>query len=295
MKNEENKGLQFRIVYPDGKVDKLVVDSDNVLVGSGAHCEIRLPREKAAVEHVAVTMVGGGVHAQARALDPLPTVNGSGFMQSPLLADAAMGIGDVQIFVEVVSIEGGADVIRKNAQKTSPITYVAALLAIPLAGYILLVDEEDGTSAPAPKDVPALWGEPVRTCREQAPDQALASAIERKVVAEGRRERRPFHVQDGVAAVPIFETAAACFTQAGKPDLAKDAEADAVNLRARVTEDYRAHQVRLEHALTVQDFPTAQKEVRVLRAFTEGLGGSYVVWLSNLERQLKLRQSRKDS
>jgi hypothetical protein len=47
--------------------------------------------------------------------------------------------------------------------------------------------------------------------------------------------------------------------------------------------------VRLEHALTVEDYVSAQKEVRVLLQFTEGKSGDYVTWLSNLERKLKIK------
>jgi hypothetical protein len=112
-------------------------------------------------------------------------------------------------------------------------------------------------------------------------------------MAEAKRERRPFHVQDGVAAVPLFETASACFRAAGQAAAAGDLASAASTLRTKVNEDYRAHQVRLEHALTVNDLATAQKEVQVLRAFTEGKVGPYVVWLSNLDRKLQLIRGRK--
>jgi len=125
-------------------------------------------------------------------------------------------------------------------------------------------------------------------------DQALALALEKKVVAEGKRERRPFHVQDGVAAVPLFETVSACFRVANDATSAQNASSAAAQLRAKIDEDYRAHQVRLEHALNVNDLATAQKEVSVLRAFTEGKSGPYVQWLSNLDRKLQQKVGRKE-
>ena len=82
-------GLEFRIRHPDGRQEQLVVDSDRVLIGSGAHCEIRLPASEAAVEHVLVTFLGGGVFATARALSPAPTINGSPFTQAPLTSPVA--------------------------------------------------------------------------------------------------------------------------------------------------------------------------------------------------------------
>src|SRR5262249_36850842 len=151
------------------------VDSDRVLIGSGAHCEIRLPAAEAAVEHVLVTFLGGGVFATARALSPAPTINGSPFTQAPLLAESTLGAGQVQILVSVVDVVDNAKVVKKKAEKTSPLTYVLALIAVPLSLYIILDDPPaDPTSGKdKPKDVPALWAAPVTTCPQRAADQAL--------------------------------------------------------------------------------------------------------------------------
>jgi len=296
--SEAIQGLTIAIRFPDGRAEKLVIDTDRVLVGSGAHCEVRLPPEVAAVEHVELSLkgAGAGVHAQARAMHPLPTINGTGFTQTPVSPDAVIGIGQVQIWASQTLIADDTNVIRKKAQTTSPMTYVLALIALPLAAYILLLDDAQERSAAAPTEVPALWGAGANeaSCPQNAPDQALALAQEKRLVAEGKRERRPFHVQDGVAAVPLFETAAACFRTAGQAMAASDMTSAAATLRTKVNEDYRAHQVRLEHALTVSDLPTAQKEVATLRAFTEGKAGPYVVWLSNLERRLQLKLGRNE-
>lgn len=289
------QGLRFHLRHPDGRAEVLTVDSDRVLIGSGAHCEIRIPAEQAAVEHVEVTMTPGGAYAQARALDRLPTINGVEFMQTPVLDGAVVGVGAVQITISVVEIQDNPDVIKKKAEKTSPMTYVLAIVAVPLALYVIFTDDDAQVSKKMPKDVPALWSEPVKTCQVAAADQAAALASEKWVLAEGKAERRPFRVQDGVLAVPLYEQAAACFKVAGDGDRAKDANEAADSLRRKVGEDYRAHQVRLEHALAVNDLQTALKEVKVLRAFTEGASGDYVVWLGNLDRQLALKLGEKKS
>jgi len=290
------QGLRFHLRHPDGRAEVLTVDSERVLIGSGAHCEIRLPGEHAAVEHVEVTMTPGGAYAQARALDRLPTINGVEFMQTPVLDSAVLGIGAVQIQISVVEIEDNPNVIKKKTEKTSPMTYVLALVAIPLSLYVIFADEGSGTvSKKMPQEKPALWAEPVKTCPVQAPDQAGALASEKWVVAEGKAERRPFRVQDGVLAVPLYETAAACFRTAGDEERTKGATEAASNLRAKVGEDYRAHQVRLEHALSVNDLPMAHKEVKILLAFTEGQSGPYVEWLSQVDRQLQLKLGEKKS
>lgn len=289
------QGLRFHLRHPDGRAEVLTVDSDRVLIGSGAHCEIRLPGEHAAVEHVEVTMTAGGAYAQARALDRLPTINGVEFMQTPVLDSAVLGIGAAQIQIAVVQIEDNPNVIKKKTEKTSPMTYVLALVAAPLALYVIFADEGSSSVKKMPTEKPELWAEPVKTCQVQAQDQAAALASEKWVLAEGKAERRPFRVQDGVQAVPLYEAAAACFRTAGDEDRAKGATDSATMLRDKVNEDYRAHQVRLEHALSVNDLPMAHKEVKILLAFTEGQSGPYVEWLSNIDRQLQLKLGEKKS
>ncbi len=284
-------GLEFRIRYPDGRQEQLVVDSDRVLVGSGAHCEIRLPATEAAVEHVLVTFLGGGVFATARALSPAPTINGSPFTQAPLLAESMLGVGQVQLLVGVVDIADNANVIKKKTERTSPMTYLLAAIAVPISLYIILDEPPaDPTSAKdRPSEVPTLWASAAPACPQKATDQAVTFARDKRVIAEGKRERSPFHVQDGVAAVPLFQTAAACFRQGGDGGAARDMDGAAARLKKSLEEDYRAHQMRLEHAVLVRDLRTAQKEVKVLLAMLAGQTGPYVVWLSNLDRRLALK------
>ena len=46
--------LRFQIRHPNGQVEHLNVDGERVMIGSGAHCEIRLPVDQAALESVLV-------------------------------------------------------------------------------------------------------------------------------------------------------------------------------------------------------------------------------------------------
>jgi hypothetical protein len=284
-------GLEFRIQHPDGRAEQLVVDSDRVLIGSGAHCEIRLPAADASIEHVLVTFLGGGVYAQARALSPPPMINGSPFTQATLLPASVLGVGKVQMTINVVEIAETAKVIRKKKESTSPLTYVLGVAGL-IVAYLLqsgyFDPAKDGPGA-VPKEIPPLWAAAAATCPQRAPDQALGFARDKKVVAEGKRERSPFHVQDGVAAVALFETAAACFRIGEDGGTAKEMDAAAEKLKKSLNEDYRAHQMRLEHALSVSDASTAQREVKTLLAMLAGQAGPYVVWLSNLDRRIALK------
>jgi hypothetical protein len=288
------KGLRIELRYPNGHTERMTIDADSIVVGSGAHCEIRLPPEHAAVEHVAISLVGGGVYAQARSLDPHPTINGSGFVRTPVLPDSVLGVGAVQLRVEAVTLTEQAVVVHKRVQRMSPLTYVLVAIGLPFSAYAILAGNPNEGPQQAPGLPPALWGDPVRSCPQSTRDAALAMAVEKMTLANGKRERRPFSVEDGVAAVPLFETAAACFTAAGQGGAAAEAARSATDLRNNVNDDYRVHQVRLEHALTVHDWSGARKEVKVLRSFVQGKQSTYDVWLSNLDRQLALKLANKD-
>lgn len=284
--------LRFDIRHAEGRTESLLLDADRVLIGTGAHCEIRLPLDQGAVEHVALEVAGGIVRAQARAFEPQATINGVPFMEAQLAPDGVLVIGRTEFRVAPAAAGEGEQVVKKAAQKTSPLTYLLVLIALPLAGYVILADDSSDAQAKAAPVAPELWGPPETKCPQSDPAKALAFARDKRGVAEGKRERRPFHVQDGVGAVPIFETTAACLRLAGDSEGADDSTAAAQALRRQVAEDYRTHRVRLDHALSVDDWKTAQHEVRMLLAFTDGKQGDYVTWLSILDRRLRLQHGR---
>lgn len=287
-------GLKFFIRQPDGRVEQLAVESDRVLIGSAGHCEIRLPLDQAKPEHVLLQVTPTGVYAQARAFDPQPTLNGVPFTQTVVMQNAVLGVGLCQITIEATELlgaQGGSDKGAKDEKKLSPVTYVGVAIAVPALVLILTAGGGDNGPGPPPTKVPELWG-PVETqCPQKNPDAAFAYARDQKAMADGKRERRPFRVQEGVAAVPLYERAAACFRVSGGANAAYADECStaAKKLRASIAEDYRTHQVRLEYARSREYWPIAQHEVTVLLAMLDGKQGEYVTWLSNLDRSLRVK------
>ncbi|HEY2513792.1 MAG TPA: hypothetical protein VGI39_23150, partial [Polyangiaceae bacterium] len=271
---------------PNASGQQLTVPFNKVVIGSGAHCEVQLPQEHAAVEHVELTLVNGRVYARARVFDPAPTIGGSPFVQTFVEPGVAIGVGPFRIVAAPTAVAGKGEGRAAPSTLKSPVFLGGALLAVGLLAAVGL--KRNANAGVDIVQAPSLWGAVVASCPQSAQPQALALARERRLVAEGKRERRPFHVQDGVAAVGLFETASACFAAGGDSGAASETADDARTLRSKVQEDYHAHQVRLEHALLVNDSPTAQREVKVLRAFTDAASGPYVVWLSNLDRKLQL-------
>jgi hypothetical protein len=285
--------MRFQIRYPNGQIEQLQVEAERVLVGSGAHCEIRLPIDQAAMESVRVQRGAAGVYAEALSFDPPPTINNTPFSQAPLQAESILGVGQVQIYVSLSDEGKGARTVAKKEQKSNPVILVLGMIVALGGAYYILFDPTEPGPVPQPKEVPDLWDAPVTACaRTSSAEQAIAMARDKESIADARRERRPFHVQDGVAAVPLYETAAACFRQGGDAASATESANEAATLRKEMYDDFRTHRVRLEHALSIQDLMTSRKEVRTLLAFLEGRQGDYVTWLSNLDRKLKLKVGR---
>ena len=291
MAQQTSEGFELSIRGPAG-ASALTVQHNRVVIGSGAHCEVQLPVEHAAVEHVELTIVNGRVYAKARVFEPAPTIGGSPFVQTFVEPGVVLGVGPFRIIATPIAVAGADERPATRPLLRSPPVIGLALLTLFMLVAAAFKKNDAGTAATAV--APPLWGTPTTTCPQSAPAQALALANERETVAEGKRERRPFHVQDGVAAVGIFETASACFAAGGDADSAAAAARSAQVLREKVQEDYHAHQVRLEHALLISDYVVAQHEVKQLRAFTEATSGPYVVWLSNLDRRLQLEATTKE-
>ncbi|MCA9587806.1 MAG: hypothetical protein KC657_20930 [Myxococcales bacterium] len=286
--------LKFQIRHNTGQIEQINVETERVLIGSGAHCEIRLPLDQARVEHVLIELGPAGVFARALSFEPAPMINNIPFTQAPLPPESVLGVNQVQIQVMVAEGELGAGGSGQEKKKASPGALIALLLMLPAAGYLFLVDDEPtGMASAAPKQPPELWDAAGAQCPHTG-GQASAFAQEQMQIADAKRERRPFHVQDGIQAVPIYEKVATCFRAGGDPQSAALAEEASKYLRREITEDFRTRRVRLEHALAVQDYASAQKEVRILLQFVEGKTGDYVTWLSNLDRNLKLRVGRQD-
>ncbi len=285
---DERKGFRLLIRRPNAADEELHAQVERVIIGSAAHCEVRLPIESAAPEHVELTVSGGRIFARARAFEPAPTIGGSPFVQGFVDPGGEIAIGPVRIapsLTEGVSTRVAAEKGKSSSTMRLAVMGGAAavLLFMSLGG-----GGDDAMQGPGAGVLPPpLWGPAPTTCPQNSPTQALALAEERRRMGEGKRERRPFHLQDGVAAIPLFELASVCYMTAGDGALATTTAQAAKDLRTKVNEDYHAHQVRLEHAISVKDGATVWHEVAALLAMTDGLSGPYVSWLTNLQRAMR--------
>jgi hypothetical protein len=269
----------------------LVIHENRVLLGNAAHCDIRIAA--AAREHLVLLLDGKKVLAEARQSpgQPSPSHAGKALVRKALESGDVVVIAGTKITIELVD---RPDVGKKARTTRLATTLLAALAAVasPALLYTVLWPSGERPIGPPPAAAPVLFGRAPDACRVNDPAQAEALGNKLRALGELQRERHPFSLMDGLAAVGTFQAAATCLERAGRKDDAKGALDAATALRARIDHDYLVHRVRLEHALDIDDERSAKREVKVLRTLTTGRTGAYVDWLAIVERQLDARAAR---
>jgi hypothetical protein len=285
--------VRFRVGHADGRVDELMTEAPRVLIGAGSHCEIRLPIGAARVEHVLIQSTPAGWRASARSLDPAPTIDGIEFSEVPIRGDCVIGIGKIRIEVSPsTTLEGSQQVSRASGAR-NPRVFIYLALGVGCFIAMRVAAPQAKAAAHEPTNVPPLWTSASASCPQTAPDPALAAANARVNLALAKRERSPFRPDDGVAAVPLYESAAECFRVAGRADDAADATAAAARLRQDLADQFHVHRLRLQRAMATEQWVMAEHETSALLSFLPSDGGEYVTWLSNLRRKLQLQYGAK--
>jgi hypothetical protein len=294
------EALRFKVHHLGGRSEELIIETETIRIGSGAHCDVRLPLDQARFEHVVVRSTSEGILLSARAFDPPPTLDGIDFTETVLPPGAILHIHDTTIEISPVTRapEVPAADQRKRVKNLRPLV----ILALGIAAAVMMIAAKPRArdtvdDAPAAPDL--FTAEPA-TCPRSSAEAAESIAEAKLDLATIKRERSPFHAEDGVLAVPLYELAAACFRIAGKEEDERGASAAAAQLKVRVADEFRMHQVRLQYALKVKDWKMAQDEVRTLRDYAltaeasdgssqhGGARATYAVWLSNLDRKIEL-------
>ena len=281
--------LEVSVRYPDGTRRLLTVDAATALIGSGSHCEIRLPAEEAAVEQLRLSLDAAGLFGQVRSLQRSVTLNGVPFVEGRLLPDSLLSIGRVELTVAVIQTLVARGHTKKK-ESARPAIYALALLGLPLGFYLVLSQNVASSSLPNEVEPPPLFSNANATrCPERERDAALAIAAEELRRAEIARERSPFSGQDAVSAVTAFRRAAACFALANFEARAGDAVRQADTLERGVESEFHVHRVRLERALATKSYEEARTEVRLLLSYIGRRSGAYASWILSLDRQIELK------
>jgi hypothetical protein len=298
------EALRIKVLHFGGRSEELEVEAETIRIGSGAHCEVRLPLDQARFEHVVVRSTADGVLVSARAFDPPPTLDGVDFTETLLPPSAVLRIHQSAIEISPVTRSPEAPLTQQRKHAVGRRPAVILVLGIAASGLMFAAKPRARDASDEAPPAPQLFAAEAAVCPRSSAEAAQAIAEAKLDLATIKRERSPFHAADGVLAVPLFELAAACLRVAEKPEEERKAALAAEQLRARVSDEFRMHQVRLQYALKVKDWRMAQNEVRTLRDYAltaagpdgssvRGAQASYAVWLSNLDRKIELTQGNK--
>lgn len=269
--------------HTNGTCERTVTTGVRALVGSGAHCDLRLSPDQAAFEHVAIEMGPDGLRLQRLASSPPCTLDGAPFAVSTVTAAAELAIGSTLVRVERRSVEAPTE---KRKPAVGAIVR-ACVLGVLVGAVAVLVKMPRPTAEPPFAELPEIFGASAPACPRTDVAEARAIAEDRLAIADGARERSPFAAREAIAAAKAYDVAAACYRAAGDVEAAEEAAGIAREIEFDTRLELRARRLRLERMLAVGDVEIARQDVAVLRVMTEGHDGEYVSWLALVEQELK--------
>ncbi|HMA95254.1 MAG TPA: FHA domain-containing protein [Polyangiaceae bacterium] len=279
--------IKLEVLHPNGQRELAIIEGERAVIGSASHCDLRLPVDQAAPEHLVLSVRENTLHAELKARSPQAFLDGSFFSSGTVAQGSTLEIGRTRLFVVSISDPSAA---RRVGSKTNSrgIIQLLALAACVLIGASLL-REEDGGIPPQPSLDVALFTSPPASCAYSNPQEALAYATEQLDLANGKRERLPFVAQEGVAAAALYHTAATCFRQSDAIEQSRAAVQSAQAIEQELTDDFRARALRLSHLLQVEDYQLARRDLSVLSLMIQGKHGRMADWLKEITTQLKTK------
>ena len=281
--------IKFEIRYPNGQRGDVLIEGERAVIGSGAHCDVRLTMDQAAYEQLVVEAVGNTLRMEAKADQPAATMNGMTFSSGTLPPEAVIEVGGVRLMANLVFDGTQKQNSGPSSKKElSPASLLGLAVMVGALAFLSVWDGE-GKLAPAPTESPSLFGAPPLACPQSDAGQARAYAEEQLEVAESKRERLAFAAKDGVEAVHLYELAAACFRQGNDGAGTREAEAMASGIKESLGREFRTRNLRLSHTLKVEDYELAVSDWRVLHELVADSSGVYAEWLDDVATALEAR------
>lgn len=276
-------------VHRGGKVAVLDVQSDRALIGSGAHCDVRLAPDEAAIEQLAVEALDEAVHVRVLALQRPCLLNGAPFIEGRIPETATLELGGVLIRLKFVAGEVKAE-RRSGQSSTPPALQALALVGLAVGFYFVLGSRglEGSALGSAVVEPPPLALDEER-CPQTDRAAALVLADESLLAAEAKQERAPFYARDGIAAVRLFQRAGACYQLAGDGRAADEARAGAAALHGRLSDELHVRHVRLERLLAERRYADAKRESQLIAEYVADPATPYGQWLSAVVREGELQ------
>jgi hypothetical protein len=280
-------------LHRGAQVSMLEVQDDRALIGSGAHCDLRLAPDEAAVEQLVIEAVGGDeVYARVRAVQPICLLNGAPFLEGRLSPASLLELGGLALSVQRVERQ---DVARKPQRKrqsaTSPTIQALGLVAVALGLWHVLQPKQRNVGALTDEVKPPSGAVvEAQPCPVARPSGALELARQTLTEAESKRERAPFYPGDAALAVPLFARAASCFALASDEAAAQQARESAQAVAQLVADAIHVGHVRLERFLVGEQLVDARIQAQQLSELVADTSSDYSAWLASVLRECELRR-----
>ncbi len=273
----------FDIRHGDGRHERTHARASRIVVGSGAHCDVRLAADQAAGEHVLIECLPSGPEVRCIATSPPCHTEGNPLTTRALTDTLSLWVGATHLEITRAPITGSVNTRSVKVIMVAKVAILAALGAVTIA----VSGMNRAESLPASPRIPELFPKASAECPRVDAAEARALADDQRVNGDGARERSPFDPREARAAINSYEIASACYRLVQNASASDDAAQSARRIRDETTLDFRARRVRLDRLLLVKDYEVAMQDVIVLRALTDGQPGDYVQWLSTVAQDIR--------
>jgi hypothetical protein len=279
-----------------GAIQVLEVQADRALVGSGAHCDLRLAPDEAAVEQLVIEARDEEVHASVRSLEPQCRMNGAPFLEGRLTPDSLVEVGGVALRVVLAELKDTKKPVKRSSSATPPWVQALGLLGVGAGLFFATRTPEEADSVLAEAvSPPALFSTAAVACPQSDPAAARSLAEQEAEDAESKAERAPFYPGDGLVAVRLYQRAAACHERAGDADTAREEREAARLLSRQLSDELHVRHVRLERFLTQQKYDEVERELPTLAEFVRDKSHPYAHWLSAVKRELAVQKNAREA
>lgn len=275
------------------KVSALEIQADRALVGSGAHCDVRLAPDEAAIEQLSIETIDEEVHVRVLSLDRPCLLNGAPFLEGRVPPTSMLELGSVLVCAKFIPRQAG-EVKKGRRSATPPAVQALALIGLAFGFYFVL--HRPGGSATAARVVPTppKLALVIEDCPQEDPAAARSLAGETLVAAENKRERAPFYPSDGLDAMQLFARAASCYQRAGNERAAREARESAAQLQQRLSDELHVRHVRLERLLAERKYADAKREGQLITEYVADPAHQYRQWLSIVVREGELHARKEE-
>ena len=276
----------LEIIREDGTLERQLLEGDQITVGRSPTAGIPIVDARGLEpEHLMVAPRADGCWVAVAQGAPAVQVGGETFQHGMLAWGSEIAIGGLRLKVTDKLPKETKDPSEK---KVSAPIMIAFFIIIPLVGWLLLADDDAALDSTPAADPPELFDAQV-PCETGGGGTARHGGDRAAEAAIAKQERYPFHAQDGVEAVILYQRAYSCYRSLNATEQAAAMERERQALQARIEEDFRTHRLRLRRAVEQGRHPDALLETRSLINLVEHREGhAYLLWLRDFERQLQL-------